>query len=449
MVLWNFRQSDLLRTTVPRQYVESDAAVHWQKLRKEHSAYGQRTQKRPPQDTHTKSYKEYVRSLSRTHGPIETEQDLRRAVRSPLHEFSDVYGRKFEYTPKGKKQQMQPAIEYWKDRHKDSVKEYKRWEKTYRRTGSIPYSPQLRKTDQRWRVTKHEGSFSRLGPMGPFTENVIIEIELLEGLKDILSMMFRSLDTVKLEIKFMSAIEDRIIKPTVREGIRLIMIRTPMMSGRLREVMIDALRAYVNFEGGAKRFAKISIDTFGVNYARPVNKMPTENLQHRGDYRKRGSRMYFLEDRNAETNFFGTIVEDLRVFAKKKYELFISNYVLPRLMGHRPLTQRERETEPPEDAMDTYSGFRETYSYEETNIMGESRTVHLNGTKERDYNIMDGVNNLLYGLVARGDSRLLKSQKDFVDKLLRKAGRRGALGLDSIQFAKLLFKVKFYGGTYK
>jgi hypothetical protein len=118
-------------------------------------------------------------------------------------------------------------------------------------------------------------------------------------------------------------------------------------------------------------------------------------------------------------------------------------------MGHRPLTQRERETEPPEDAMDTYSGFRETYSYEETNIMGESRTVHLNGTKERDYNIMDGVNNLLYGLVARGDSRLLKSQKDFVDKLLRKAGRRGALGLDSIQFAKLLFKVKFYGGTYK
>jgi hypothetical protein len=443
-VLWNLRQKDILRTTVPEQYVKSDAAIHWQKLREEHFAYGQRTQKRPKQDTHTKSYKEYIRSLSRINGPIETAADLERIQRTPLHEFPSVYGRKHEYTPQGQKERLQPALDYWKDRHKDSVKEYKKWNKIIARGGTIPISPQLRKTDQRWRVTSHGGKFSQLGPMGPFTENVIIEIELLAGLNEVLSLMFRSINSVQMEIRFMSAIEDRIIKPIVREGIEQIVKLVPMMSGTLRETMIDSLRAYVNFEGGAKRFAKVSIDTFGVNYARPVNKMPNESLKHTNKFRKKGSRMYYLQDPDAETDFFGTIVENLRVFAKEKYESFISNYVLPRLAGHRPFTRAEKNNDTPE-AMNTYGGFQESYTYENN----EGTMNEMSATREADFDIMKGVDNLLSSLIMGGDSRITRTQKKFVKDMLAKAGRRGDKGFSSIQFAKLLFKVKFYGGTYK
>lgn len=299
---------------------------------------------------------------------------------------------------------------------------------------------------QSWRVLQHGGVFSKLGPKGAFSNMTIFELTISTDFRDVLGLMYENKTAViNNEVTIRNVIENRILKPTVRYGVDLVMQKVPMMGGTLRKSMVNSLREYVRFESGAKGYCKIYINTFGVDYAKPVNNMPTDNLQHHGKLQKKNGKVYYLRDVNATTHFFQEVVEKTREFAKKKWNLFVKNYLLPLLDGHRPITPTEQS----QGKLENYEGFSadltDEFYDEEIIHETEPRLVKRREYEERkqfeDTSIVDN----LVGALLENPTRLNKTQKAYVERLMSGSQSKGYA---STQFVNLFFKVKFSGGSY-
>jgi hypothetical protein len=297
-----------------------------------------------------------------------------------------------------------------------------------------------------WRVLKHGGSFSKLGPKGTYASVSIIEIEMKDDFDTVLELMYPNMPVIKSKITIMDAIENRVLKPIVKQGIQLVSRYVPMMTGKLRKAMVDALREYIRFDVANKHIAKIFVNTIGdgtLDYARPVNHMPETSLRHYGGYRKEKGKIYYLRDVAATTHWFDKVVEELSEFAKKKWQLFVQNYLIPKLRGHRPLTPEERESE---EFSSDYVAFDESeYSISEVDIMGEERTTEFPALRRRDFEKAETLDNLVY-MMFMGDSGRNKAQKKTAQKIYN--GLFGE-GYATVGFVNLFFKVQYKVGTYK
>lgn len=198
---------------------------------------------------------------------------------------------------------------------------------------------------QSWRIYRHQGVFSKLGPAGFFTENTIIRIELSPDIATFAQIIYPSITNDKTSvIRLQDDIINKVILPIVRKGVLLIMKYVPMMTGELRKTMLDALRNYKKFQFPDIYVAEVFVHTIGLMYSKPVNNMPTSSLTHpRMDgpnYRKRNNMMYRLNDPDATTEWFQKVVDELRDFGKDKWRDF-ENFLLRALTNFRLLKNQE------------------------------------------------------------------------------------------------------------
>jgi len=171
---------------------------------------------------------------------------------------------------------------------------------------------------QMWRVSKITGARKKvhgagatLGPMGSFGDNVILELDINRAL-------LKTLQKYKVPItagKLLNLARTQVLMPVKTKILEDINKWVPRDTGKLRNSMRNAVRS-----SPISTFpVRLVINTRGVDYAKPVNRMPQIWLRH-------------AKDPQARKGWFNLVLLDGRNLAKKKFPQLVSHTatLLPR-----------------------------------------------------------------------------------------------------------------------
>jgi len=197
---------------------------------------------------------------------------------------------------------------------------------------------------QMWRVKKHGGAFSKLGPMGPFTSRVIVKVEkkplYFDGLKLFEDLKKKGIMTggapysdrsvaIALESSIHYEVEDYVMER--------IEMWAPKDTGSLRKAMMSvvlkAAATVDEFQNNTGAYI-MEIGTPNIEYAKPVNKMPDWSLQHpphapdpfRGTRGRRGAS---LSDPQAKSGWFDLILLNGRNKARRQVKQMRKEVITP------------------------------------------------------------------------------------------------------------------------
>jgi len=197
---------------------------------------------------------------------------------------------------------------------------------------------------QMWRATKHGGAFSRLGPMGPFSNKVIVKIErkplYYQGLREFEDLKRQNIMSGRppysdrtIAIALESTVHDK-VETYVLERIDT---WVPKDTGSLRKAMISvvykAAATVENFQKNTGPYI-MEVGTPNIEYAKPVNKMPDWALQHpphapdpfRGT---KGRRNATLVDPQAKSGWFNLILLNSRNKARAQVKKMRREVITP------------------------------------------------------------------------------------------------------------------------
>lgn len=179
---------------------------------------------------------------------------------------------------------------------------------------------------QQWRVDlitgarkKVHGAFARLGPLGELGDDIVIFINLNLDLISLLQRFEFSITTQKVE----AAIFQDIIEPVIKYLDKKIEIWVPVDTTDLRKSLHNALKIDSSIISNPFR---VILNTKGVPYAGPVNKMPTASLRKSGkapQARKGWYNLLLLNGRNLAKRKRKIVINKLKLlFPKAKLKKY-------------------------------------------------------------------------------------------------------------------------------
>jgi hypothetical protein len=182
---------------------------------------------------------------------------------------------------------------------------------------------------QQWRQTGAtpaktlSGHGAKLGPMGELGDDVILEVGLTMEGERLLKIRAPEWSLNNIKTLFRNEVYD----PLQEHVDQKIDLWVPMDTGELRNSMHNALTP----SGGSKTNDfpfKILLNTEGIPYAKPVNNMPSDWLQHPGGhFINRGRFGGSLLDEDAKKGWYNLVLVNGRSEARKLVEGFIRDTI--------------------------------------------------------------------------------------------------------------------------
>ena len=181
---------------------------------------------------------------------------------------------------------------------------------------------------QPWRVTQFGGAFAELGSTAALPAHVFLELNLTDWFWNMATNNFQN-SSGPIRIHEILVLWNRIVYTPFFDFMKQeigtpnsVSGRVPSDTGKLRETILSSLTDLGKMgETRTRGFpVLIAMNAGDLEYARPVNKMPNENLAHSGVMNKKG---HFLFDPGAKQNFWG----QLQMNGKRKLETLHSLFI--------------------------------------------------------------------------------------------------------------------------
>ena len=348
------------------------------------------------------------------------------------------------------KQSYTTEIDRAKREYKNHHKLYQKFSRTYRFRGFTQEERRYLEGNL-WRYETHRGIFSKLGPAGFFSENTVIKITLSRDIATFAQIIYPSIMTDnEAIIRLQDDLLSKVILPTVRHGVLLIMKYVPMMTGKLRETMLTALRNYKRFQFPNIYEAEVFIHTIGLMYSKPVNNMPEESLKHPHpdgrSFRRVRTRLYYLRDEDARTEWFQKVLEELREYAKQRW-LDFESFLLRALTTFRLLKQDE--TQFTADLRGHDPGVQMVHQLPQIQAIVSEIFPRLRAITSimNKYELLKSMTQSVLPQKRNPAEGYNRSQRSYIRSLMEESIYGEPRSLNTKSFIKLFISVKFTGGT--
>lgn len=295
--------------------------------------------------------------------------------------------------------------------------------------------------------------FSKLGPAGFFSENTVIRIDLDPDIATFAALIYPSIkDDQTLILKIQDDILNKVIIPTVRHGVILISKYVPMMTGELRKTMLEALRNYKKFQYPEPFSTEIFVHTIGIMYSRPVNNMPTFSLKHPRygelNFRRKDGIVYYLNDPDAETEWFKKVVDEMRSYAKERWNDFEA-FLLRALNNFRLLKEEEAIYEANLQTHDPGDVIQRNTEAIRTIVATMFPRLRAIDTIMSKYETMKKLKQQVLPAKRNVDNRYTRVQHRYIENIINETIYGDPRKLNTKTFIGLFIRVKHNGGTYR
>ena len=182
---------------------------------------------------------------------------------------------------------------------------------------------------QMWRVTKHNKAGSKLGPMGPLGDDVVIEVRLKYDIYKVVPDISQQY--------LIGTLGSRVQEPLLDELYTKLNIWVPKDTGALRRSIrsrMDNSTASLKQISTTKPWRMV-IGTPDIEYAKPVNKMPADWLKHK----PQPSRFpgFTMDDPAAVKGWYDWLLRDGRRKAQNLFRDYLKGTIEPIIKKAAPL----------------------------------------------------------------------------------------------------------------